>query len=383
MTRVAILGSTGSIGTSTLDVIQAMPGRFEVISLSAASRIEQVCDQAKTFGAKRVCVAEGLAQKASQMLGDTVEVVEGNDCLVELAEDSDVDMVINGLVAGVGIRPTIAALQAGRDVATANKETLVVAGEVVTGIAQDKGVKLLPLDSELTPLWETLRERPLEDVRRIILPASGGPFFDTSMESMKKVSRGEALNHPTWKMGPKITIDSATLMNKGFEVIESHWFFDLPVPKIDVIIHRQSIVHCMIEYVDGSVTAHLSEPDMRLPIQQALTYPDKVSSRVATLDLVKVGTLSFFEPDLERFPCLQHCYDAIDEGGTAPAVLNASNEIAVEAFLQERIGFMDIPHVIGKALDAHDTDCGDLDAIYEADRWAREASTEIVDALSA
>ncbi|MBE83658.1 MAG: 1-deoxy-D-xylulose-5-phosphate reductoisomerase [Gemmatimonadetes bacterium] len=383
MTRVAILGSTGSIGTNTLDVIQAMPGRFEVISLSAASRIEQVCDQAKTFGAKRVCVAEGLAQKASQILGDTVEVVEGNDGLVELAEDSDVDMVINGLVAGVGIRPTIAALQAGRDVATANKETLVVAGEVVTGIAQDKGVKLLPLDSELTPLWETLRERPLEDVRRIILPASGGPFFDTSMESMKKVSRGEALNHPTWKMGPKITIDSATLMNKGFEVIESHWFFDLPVPKIDVIIHRQSIVHCMIEYVDGSVTAHLSEPDMRLPIQQALTYPDKVSSRVATLDLVKVGTLSFFEPDLERFPCLQHCYDAIDEGGTAPAVLNASNEIAVEAFLQERIGFMDIPRVIGKSLDAHDTDCGDLDAIYEADRWAREASTEIVDALSA
>ena len=383
MTRVAILGSTGSIGTNTLDVIQAMPERFEVISLSAASRIEQVCDQAKTFGAKRVCVAEGLAQKASQILGDTVEVVEGNDGLVELAEDSDVDMVINGLVAGVGIRPTIAALQAGRDVATANKETLVVAGEVVTGIAQDKGVKLLPLDSELTPLWETLRERPLEDVRRIILPASGGPFFDTSMESMKKVSRGEALNHPTWKMGPNITIDSATLMNKGFEVIESHWFFDLPVPKIDVIIHRQSIVHCMIEYVDGSVTAHLSEPDMRLPIQQALTYPDKVSSRVATLDLVKVGTLSFFEPDLERFPCLQHCYDAIDEGGTAPAVLNASNEIAVEAFLQERIGFMDIPHVIGKSLDAHDTDCGDLDAIYEADRWAREASTEIVDALSA
>ena len=383
MTRVAILGSTGSIGTNTLDVIQAMPERFEVISLSAASRIEQVCDQAKTFGAKRVCVAEGLAQKASQILGDTVEVVEGNDGLVELAEDSDVDMVINGLVAGVGIRPTIAALQAGRDVATANKETLVVAGEVVTGIAQDKGVKLLPLDSELTPLWETLRERPLEDVRRIILPASGGPFFDTSMESMKKVSRGEALNHPTWKMGPKITIDSATLMNKGFEVIESHWFFDLPVPKIDVIIHRQSIVHCMIEYVDGSVTAHLSEPDMRLPIQQALTYPDKVSSRVATLDLVKVGTLSFFEPDLERFPCLQHCYDAIDEGGTAPAVLNASNEIAVEAFLQERIGFMDIPRVIGKSLDAHDTDCGDLDAIYEADRWAREASTEIVDALSA
>ena len=383
MTRVAILGSTGSIGTNTLDVIQAMPERFEVISLSAASRIEQVCDQAKTFGAKRVCVAEGLAQKASQILGDTVEVVEGNDGLVELAEDSDVDMVINGLVAGVGIRPPIAALQAGRDVATANKETLVVAGEVVTGIAQDKGVKLLPLDSELTPLWETLRERPLEDVRRIILPASGGPFFDTSMESMKKVSRGEALNHPTRKMGPKITIDSATLMNKGFEVIESHWFFDLPVPKIDVIIHRQSIVHCMIEYVDGSVTAHLSEPDMRLPIQQALTYPDKVSSRVATLDLVKVGTLSFFEPDLERFPCLQHCYDAIDEGGTAPAVLNASNEIAVEAFLQERIGFMDIPRVIGKSLDAHDTDCGDLDAIYEADRWAREASTEIVDALSA
>jgi len=287
-------------------------------------------------------------------------------------------MVINGLVAGVGIRPTVAALEAGKDVATANKETLVVAGEVVTAIAREKGVKLVPLDSELTPLWESLQSRSLEDVKRIVLPASGGPFFDASLEAMMKVTPDEALNHPTWKMGPKITIDSATLMNKGFEVIESHWFFGIPISKIDVIIHRQSIVHCMIEYIDGGLTAHLSATDMRLPIQQALTHPDKLPSRIDTLDLVKVGTLSFFEPDLERFPCLQLCYDAIAAGGTAPAVLNASNEIAVGAFLKEQIGFMDIPRVVGEALESHTTGVGDLEGIYEADRWARERAEEIV-----
>ena len=381
MTRVAILGSTGSIGTNTLDVIRAMPDRFDVVSLSAGSRIEDVCAQAREFGAKRVCVGDGHGDQARELLDDAVEVVEGESGLIQLAEDGDVDLVINGLVAGVGIRPTVAALEAGKDVATANKGTLVVAGEVVTGIAQRKGVKLVPLDSELTPLWDTLQERPLDDVKRIVLPASGGPFFDASMETMRAVSRDEALNHPTWKMGPKITIDSATLMNKGFEVIESHWFFVLPISKIDVIIHRQSIVHCMIEYQDGGLIAHLSTTDMRLPIQQALVHPDKVPSPVDQLDLVKVGTLSFFEPDLERFPCLQLCYDAIEAGGTAPAVLNASNEIAVDAFLDERIGFMDIPGVVGEALNVHENGKGDLDGIYEADRWAREAARGIVDKL--
>jgi 1-deoxy-D-xylulose-5-phosphate reductoisomerase len=382
MTRVAILGSTGSIGTSTLDVIEAMPERFDVISLSAGSRIDLVCEQAKKFGVKRVCVGDGFGKKAHKALGDSVEVLEGDSGLLQLVRDSEVDMVINGLVAGVGIRPTVAALESGKDVATANKETLVVAGEVVTGIARERGVKLVPLDSELTPLWETLQERPLDDVKRIVLSASGGPFFEASLEAMEKVSKAEALNHPTWKMGPKITIDSATMMNKGFEVIESHWFFGLPISKIDVIIHRQSIVHCMIEYVDGGLTAHLSATDMRLPIQQALTYPDKLPSRVSSLDLVKVGTLSFFEPDIDRFPCLQLCYDAIDSGGTAPAVLNASNEMAVEAFLEGRIGFMDIPRVVGNTLELHQNGKGDLDGIYEADRWAREAARGIVNRMS-
>jgi 1-deoxy-D-xylulose-5-phosphate reductoisomerase len=379
MVRVAILGSTGSIGTSTLDVISAMPDRFEVVSLSAGSRVAELCEQAKTFCAKRVCVGTGLTDEVKALLdGSRIEVLEGNDGLVQLAADPDVDMVINGLVAGVGIRPTVAALEAGKDVATANKETLVVAGEVVTAIAREKGVRLVPLDSELTPLWETLQERLPEDVRRIVLSASGGPFFDASLEEMEKVTPDEALNHPTWKMGPKITIDSATLMNKGFEVIESHWFFGLPIPKIDVIIHRQSIVHCMIEYVDGGLMAHMSATDMRLPIQQALTHPDKLPSRIPTLDLVKVGTLSFFEPDLERFPCLQLCYAAIATGGTAPAVLNASNEIAVDAFLKEQIGFMDIPRVVQAALESHSIGTGNLDGIYEADRWAREKAGQIV-----
>ncbi len=381
MTRVAILGSTGSIGTSTLDVVRAMPDRFEVVSISAGSRVDEVCEQAKAFGVKRVCIGEGLGDAVRERLGGTVEIVEGNDGLVQLVEDGEIDTVINGLVAGVGIRPTVAALEAGKHVATANKETLVVAGEVVTGIAKTKGVRLVPLDSELTPLWETLQERSLDDVKRIVLPASGGPFFDASLETMEQVSKAEALNHPTWKMGPKITIDSATLMNKGFEVIESHWFFGLPIPKISVIIHRQSIVHCMIEYIDGGVMAHLTTTDMRLPIHQALVHPDKVPSPVEPLDLVKVGTLSFFEPDLERFPCLQLCYDAIEAGGTAPAVLNASNEIAVDAFLEERIGFMDIPRVVGKALEAHEVGPGDLEHIYEADGWARREAEGIVEGM--
>lgn len=359
-------------------MVRSLPERFEVVSLSAGSRVEDVCEQARTFGAKRVCVGAGNGARAAELLGSSVEVVEGDAGLIDLVNDGDVDQVINGLVAGVGTRPTVAALEAGKHVATANKETLVVGGALVTEIAQRKGVRLAPLDSELTPLWETLQLRSLDDVRRIILPASGGPFFESSSEEMEQVTKADALNHPTWKMGPKITIDSATLMNKGFEVIESHWFFGLPIPKIDVIIHRQSIVHCMIEYVDGGVTAHLSTPDMRLPIHQALVHPDKLTSPASILDLAKVGTLSFFEPDLERFPCLQLCYDAIEAGGTAPAVLNASNEIAVEAFLEERIGFMDIPRTVRKTLDRHEVTTASLETIYQADDWARKTAAEIV-----
>ena len=383
MKRVAVLGSTGSIGTSALDVMASIPDRFEVVSLSAGSNTDLLCDQAERFRPRRVCVGEGADVVRARLSATGIEVLEGESGLIELAEDGEVDLVVNGLVAGVGIRPTVAAVTSGKDVATANKETLVVAGHLVTNLAAKHGCKLVPLDSELTPIWQTLDLHPSRDVRKIILPASGGPFFESSLEEMSSVTPAQALNHPTWKMGPKITIDSATLMNKGFEVIESHWFFDLPVDKIEVVIHRQSIVHCLIEFIDGGLISHLSSTDMRLPIQQALTHPDKLASRVKPLDLVEVGSLSFHAPDIERFPCLRLCYEAITEGGTAPAVLNAANEVGVAAFLDGHIGFLSIPYVVEAALDAHDRQPGvTLDEIYEADRWGREKAGGIVESLA-
>ena len=383
MKRVALLGSTGSIGTNTLDVLSGLSDQFEVVSLGAGKNAALLCEQAERFRPKRVCVAEGVDGVRDQLAPLGIEVLGGVKALVDLAADPDVDLVVNGLAAGVGLRPTLAAVGAGKDVAIANKETLVVAGHLVTALAKEKGVRLLPIDSEMTPLWQTLQETDKGDVRRVVLPASGGPFFDTSIDAMARVTREEALNHPTWKMGSKITIDSATLMNKGFEVIEAQWFLGLPVSQVDVIIHRQSIVHCLIEFVDGGLIAHLSTPDMRLPIHQALVHPQKVSTQVLPLDLTKVGNLTFFEPDLERFPCLKLAYEAVHIGGTAPVVLNAANEIAVYAFLDGRIGFPDIARVVEKSLEAHGAGLGtDLEAVFEADRWGRKKAGEIVEGMA-
>jgi 1-deoxy-D-xylulose-5-phosphate reductoisomerase len=383
MKRVAVLGSTGSIGTNALDVMAALPDRFEVVSLSGGRNADLLCSQAERFRPRRVCVGQGAVAVRDRLASLGIEVLEGEAGLIDLAQDGDVDLVVNGLVAGVGIRPTVAAVRSGKDVATANKETLVVAGHLVTELARKHGGTLVPLDSELTPIWQTLDLHSNRDVRKIILPASGGPFFASSVDEMASVTPAQALNHPTWKMGPKITIDSATLMNKGFEVIESHWFFDLPAEKIDVVIHRQSIIHCLVEFIDGGLIAHLSSTDMRLPIQQALTHPDKLPSRVKPLDLVEVGSLSFHAPDTARFPCLRLCYDALSAGGTAPAVLNAANEIGVAAFLEGRIGFLSIPNVVEATLDAHDRQPGDtLDAIYEMDHWAREKAGLVVEGLA-
>lgn len=382
MKRVALLGSTGSIGTNTLHVLEGLPSRFELVSLCAGQNADLLCEQAKQLRPKRVCIAEGAKDVQARLSGLNIEVLEGDAGLEDLATDPDVDLVINGLAAGVGLRPTLSAVRAGKDVAIANKETLVVAGHLVTTLAKETGSALLPLDSETTPLWQSLQDTDREDVKRIFLPASGGPFFEFTKDQMADVTRAQALNHPTWQMGPKITIDSATLMNKGFEVIEAQWFLDLPVSKVDVIIHQQSIVHCLIEYVDGGVMAHLSTPDMCLPIHQALVHPEKLLTQVEPLDLAKVGTLSFFEPDTDRFPCLQLAYDAVEAGGTAPAVLNAANEVAVYAFLDDRIGFLDIPYVIAQALEDHGggTD-DDLDAVFEVDRWGRARADELVRSL--
>jgi 1-deoxy-D-xylulose-5-phosphate reductoisomerase len=384
MKRVALLGSTGSIGTSTIEVLDSLPDRFEIISLCAGRNIELLCKQAECLRPKRVCIAESANEVSTRLSPLGIEVLEGEAGLCDLASDPEIDLVINGLAAGVGLRPTLAAVKTGKDVAIANKETLVVAGHLVTELAKQTGSTLLPLDSETTPLWQSLQETDRNDIKRILLPASGGPFFEYTREQMANVTPVQALNHPTWQMGPKITIDSATLMNKGFEVIEAQWFLDLPVSKVDVIIHRQSIVHCLIEYIDGSQMAHLSTPDMRLPIHQALVHPEKLPTPVEPLNLAKVGTLSFYEPDTERFPCLQLAYDAVDIGGTAPAVLNAANEIAVYAFLEDRIGFLDIPNIITQALADHKPNSGtDLEAIFEADRWGRKHATELICSLDA
>jgi 1-deoxy-D-xylulose-5-phosphate reductoisomerase len=380
MRRVALLGSTGSIGTNTLAVFDTLPDRFEVVGLSAGSNVDLLCKQATKLRPRRVCVGEHAAEARSRLAPLGIEVLNGSDGLVDLASDPDVDLVVNGLAAGSGLRPTLAAVESGKDVAIANKETLVVAGHIVTEMAARKGVRLMPLDSELTPMWQTLEQTPHRDVKRVILPASGGPFRDSSRAEMAKVTREEALDHPTWKMGPKITIDSATLMNKGFEVIEAHWFLGLAVSQIDVVIHPQSIVHSLIEFTDGAVTAHLSTPDMRLPIQQALTHPERLPTQVSILDLAEVGELSFQRPDLDRFPCLALSYEAISSGGTAPAVLNAANEVGVYAFLEDRIGFLDIANVVETTLGKHKPDTGDdIEAVFEADRWGRATATEQVD----
>lgn len=381
MKRVALLGSTGSIGTSTLRVLDGLVDRFELVSLCAGRNAELLCEQAERLWPRRVCIAQGAKDVASRLAPLGIDVLEGDVGVNDLVTDPDVDLVINGLAAGVGLRPTLAAVRAGKDVAIANKETLVVAGHLVTALAKETGSALFPLDSETTPLWQTLQDTDKSDVKRIFLPASGGPFFEYTREEMAGVTREQALNHPTWKMGPKITIDSATLMNKGFEVIEAQWFLDLPVSKVDVIIHRQSIVHCLIEYVDGGLLAHLSTPDMQLPIHQALVHPEKLPTQVEPLDLAKVGTLSFFEPDTTRFPCLQLAYDAVALGGTAPAVLNAANEVAVYAFLDGRIGFLDISHVIAQALEDHDPAGDDLEGVFEADQWGRVRAEELVCSL--
>ena len=384
MKRVALLGSTGSIGTSTLDVLAGLPDMFEVACLSAGRNIDLLCAQVRRFRPKRVCVADENARNAcrrTELQG--VEVLHGPDGLIALASDASVDLVINGLVAGVGLRPTLAAVEAGKDVAIANKESLVVAGHLITELAARNGVRLIPLDSELTPLWQSLQEVPRQQVARIVLSASGGPFFEMSLDEMGRATPDDALRHPTWRMGPKITIDSATLMNKGFEVIESRWFLGLDIEQIDVVIHRQSIVHCLVEFLDGSLTAHLSRPDMRLPIQQALTHPDRLPTAVPSLDLVSTGSLSFHTPDLERFPCLAIAYEVGRAGGTAAAVLNAANEIGVYSFLAGRIGFLDVPDVVRRTLDAHVNASGTkLDAVLEADRWGREKAREVVARLA-
>ncbi len=371
--NIALLGSTGSIGRSSLDVIAAFPERLRVTYLTAHKNIPLLCEQIQRFEPCGVVVADAAsASLLRPMINGSVEVLVGVEGLVEIVQRKDVDVVLNALVGFAGLRPTIAAMEAGKDIALANKETLVVAGELVTRTAKKHGVSLLPIDSEHSAILQCLRGEDASAIRRIILTASGGPFLNLQQEHLETVTVAQALNHPTWNMGNKITIDSATMMNKGLEVMEAHWLFDLPPAGIDVVIHPQSIIHSMVEFEDGSIKAQMGIPDMRLPIQYALLYPDRPASSVRRMDFSASSELTFHPPDLDRFRCLPLAYMALNTGGTAPVVLNAANEIAVQMFLDGKTPFTAIPAFIEEALLTHSSiSSPTLEDIIRVDRDTR------------
>jgi 1-deoxy-D-xylulose-5-phosphate reductoisomerase len=379
--RLAILGSTGSIGVSTLEVVRAYPERFGVVALAAGSNLELLERQVEQFRPELVAVKDGeLAAELKQRIGSRCRILGGSDGLVEVALHPDAAMLVSGLVGAVGLRPTYAALAQGRDVALANKETLVVAGRHMTRQAAASGARILPVDSEHNALHQCLTGEKLEQVRRLWLTASGGPFRGHSQEALQRVTREEALAHPTWKMGPKITVDSASLMNKGLEVIEARWLFDVGPERIRVVIHPQSVVHSMVEFVDGSFKAQLGITDMRHPIQYALSWPERWETELPQFDPLEAGPLEFESPDAVRFPCLGLAYQAIEAGGAAPAVLNAANEVAVQAFLDGRARFMDIPAVIAASLDRHAADRAEtLEEVLDVDGRTRRSAAHLLE----
>lgn len=378
MKQIAILGSTGSIGCNTLRVVEAMPEAFSIAALGAGNNVEVLADQIARHQPRLVSVSDEenaaalralLQQRAVRTLPEIHIGVEG---LTAVATCPEAEIVVGAVVGALGLLPTYRALELGKRVALANKETLVVAGELMTKIAAQSGAELLPVDSEHNALHQCLRGEQRSELKRLILTASGGPFRQSSKETIENATVAQALNHPTWRMGAKITIDSATMMNKGLEVIEAHWLFDCAADEIDIVIHPQSVVHSLIELVDGSIIAQLGVTDMRHAIQYALTYPARRPAELPPLDLTSLSKLEFFAPDPERFPCVRLAYEALRVGGTLPAVLNAANESAVAAFLNEQIKFGDIPRLIEAACAKHATLPADsLETVLAADAWAR------------
>ena len=381
MKKLSILGSTGSIGVSTLEIVANHPDRFQVVALTAGNNLELLKQQIETFSPRLVSVmTEESAQLLRRMLpGPKPEILAGVPGLIAAATADDTDMVVAAIVGAAGLVPTAAAIKAGKDVALANKETLVTAGHLIMRMVAEKGVKLYPVDSEHSAVFQSMEGHRSEDIEKIILTASGGPFLTWPADRLADVTIEDALNHPNWSMGKKITIDSATMMNKGLEVIEARWLFDVPAARIDVNIHPQSIIHSMVEYIDGCVIAQLGTPDMKAPIAYALSYPERVSTGVKPLDLTLVSGLTFFKPDLTKFRCLKLAYDSLDAGESMPAVLNAANEVAVEAFLTGRIRFVEIPAAIERTMSFHQThSLGTIEEVLFVDRWARDKTRELL-----
>ena len=373
--RLAILGCTGSIGLSALEVVRAYPGRFQVTSLAAARSVKKLAEQAIEHRPDVLAVidAQAAGELKALLPPDLARrVVHGPQGYLEAAAGCGPLVVLSAMVGAAGLLPTYAAVQAGLTVALANKETLVAGGEPVMAAARAKGAAILPVDSEHSAIFQALMGNDPAKVRALWLTASGGPFRDYTARQLSQVTPAQALNHPNWSMGPKITVDSATLMNKGLEAIEARWLFDQPLDSIKVVVHPQSVVHSLVEYVDGSVLAQLGQPDMRLPIAFALAYPERLPSKLPPLSITSMGPLTFQDPDRERFPALNLAYQAGRAGGTCPAVLNGANEVAVEAFLNGRLEFTGIAICVQAALESHRAGPADsVDAVLEADRWAR------------
>ena len=381
MKKISILGSTGSIGRQTLDVVSQHPEKFSVVGLAAGNNIELLKEQILKFSPRAVSVQneETASALASLIKPCDTQILHGLKGVEQIAILSEADLVVSAMVGASGLRPTLAAARAGKDIALANKESLVIAGEILTGEVQKRGTKLLPIDSEHSALFQALECGKRNHVKRLILTASGGPFLNTPQDQLEDVSVEVALNHPTWKMGKKITIDSATLMNKGFEVIEAKWLFGFEPDQISVWIHPQSIVHSMVEYIDGSVISQMGKPDMRIPIAFAISYPERISMNTNPVVPESFGELSFQDVDYSQFPSLSLAFDALREGGTMPSVMNGANEVAVSAFLSGQMKFTGIINTVKKVMDLHKTQpANTLDAVLESDLWARNTAQSLI-----
>ena len=372
--KVVVLGSTGSIGESTIKVANDLSDRIEIIGIAACKSDEKLLSQLKETGATSACLTDPeSAQRASTNMPDGVRFFHGEEGLIELATLEEADIVLISIVGVAGLRPALAALEAGKDLAVASKEILVMAGQAVMETAAKNGAKVLPVDSEHNAIFQCLEGKESKDVSRLILTASGGPFRKSSAEEIQNVSPREALQHPTWKMGPKITIDSATLFNKGLEMIEAKWLFDIDMNRVEVVVHPQSIIHSMVEFIDSSILAQLSTTDMCFPIQYAITWPERVSNRLEPLDFTQISKLDFEAPRIKDFPALELARHAGNVGGTLPAVMNAANEVAVDGFLNEKISFPGIWDHVSKVMDNHEiVNNPSVDELIQSDKWARD-----------